>query len=176
MAGPNLFSTHLSTTDTDTQQELSSEEKISKAVKREQAALRQAREAKQKLSAVQNDQERGAAEESQRLALLAVRDEKHFILRERLQKAVKLEKLNELVPAVAAVRQEDVPNCSELVTEVRLENHFLYYQGRINPDALATIYGVGFSCRGKEGFPNRCTRIIFLLWSYCVVRIDSIVE
>lgn len=59
MAGPNLFSTHLSTTDTDTQQELSSEEKISKAVKREQAALRQAREAKQKLSAVQNDQERG---------------------------------------------------------------------------------------------------------------------
>ncbi len=123
-----MFSTHLSTTGTDTQQELhvSSEEKISKAVEREQTAMKHAREAEQKLGAAQNEQERGAAGESQRLASQTLRDE-NFVLREKLQKAVKSEKLKELVPAVAAVRQENVPNCSELITEVRRENHFLSF-------------------------------------------------
>lgn len=47
-------------------------------------------------------------------------EEKHKLLRAKLERAVQSKNVAELEPAVEAVKKERVPNCSELLDKVRL--------------------------------------------------------
>ena len=99
---------------------MSSEDKIAEAAAREEEARRLAIQAEEKLKRAKSEEDKRAAEETKKQALEAAQKEKHFVLKERLQKAVKSENLTELVPAAAAVKEERVPDCSELVAKVNL--------------------------------------------------------
>lgn len=99
-------------------EEVSTEDKIAGATAREEAARKLATEAEEKLKGAKNEEDKRAAEEAMRLALGTAKKERNFLLKEKLEKAMKSENLAKLEPAVAAVKKEKVPDCSELVAKV----------------------------------------------------------